>query len=234
MWSRDGDGVPLRDLRLAYAKMSANSRSDGLGGKMYVPRAMYSLSTSFWTVRSASTPGRPAPRRPIGYIRSSSAAGALMVIEVETLSIGMPPSSTRMSSPSRSTPRPCRPRRARAGVGVVATGWAGRRRPTGPSLAVGDQLLVARVGLGRGADPRTAASSTGASYTSSVDPRVNGYPPGSPQPLAGVPAFECGPGRTPARSADRTRLTRHAPASRWAGDSCPSRGAMQRWGAIAV
>ena len=33
-----------------YLKMSAISRSDGFGGKMYVPRAMYSLSTSFWIV----------------------------------------------------------------------------------------------------------------------------------------------------------------------------------------
>jgi hypothetical protein len=44
---------------LQYLKMSAIKRREGLGGKMYVPRAMYSLSTSFWIVPvswSALTP----------------------------------------------------------------------------------------------------------------------------------------------------------------------------------
>ena len=39
-------GISLRQ----YANVSATSRSDGFGGKMYVPRAMYSLRMSFWMV----------------------------------------------------------------------------------------------------------------------------------------------------------------------------------------
>ncbi len=33
-----------------YAKVSVTSRIDGRGGKMYVPRAAYSLRMSFWIV----------------------------------------------------------------------------------------------------------------------------------------------------------------------------------------
>ena len=39
--------------------MSATSRSDGLGGKMYVPRAMYSFRMSFWIVPVSASPGTP-------------------------------------------------------------------------------------------------------------------------------------------------------------------------------
>lgn len=42
-----------------YLKMSAVRRREGFGGKIYVPRAMYSFRTSFWMVpvrRSAGTP----------------------------------------------------------------------------------------------------------------------------------------------------------------------------------
>jgi hypothetical protein len=51
--------------RGAVAKMSVMSRIDGRGGKMYVPRAMYSFRMSFWIVPRACRPGRPAlrPRR---------------------------------------------------------------------------------------------------------------------------------------------------------------------------
>ena len=42
-----------------YAKMSAISRSDGFGGKMYVPRAMYSFRMSFWIVPVSWSPADP-------------------------------------------------------------------------------------------------------------------------------------------------------------------------------
>lgn len=42
-----------------YAKMSLISRRDCFGGKMYVPRAMYSLSTSFWMVPVSWSPEMP-------------------------------------------------------------------------------------------------------------------------------------------------------------------------------
>ena len=48
-------GTSLRQ----YAKVSATSRSDGFGGKMYVPRAMYSLRMSFWMVPLSAEPGMP-------------------------------------------------------------------------------------------------------------------------------------------------------------------------------
>ena len=43
----------------AKAKMSVMSRSDGRGGKMYVPRAMYSLRMSFWMVPRSAVRGTP-------------------------------------------------------------------------------------------------------------------------------------------------------------------------------
>ncbi len=46
-----------------YAKMSAISRSDGFGGKMYVPRAMYSFEhVVLDRAGQLGRPARPAPR----------------------------------------------------------------------------------------------------------------------------------------------------------------------------
>ena len=59
---------------------------------------MYSLSTSFWMVPVIFSPGTPFSSATSWYISSSSAAGALIVIEVETSSSGRPSKSTRMSS----------------------------------------------------------------------------------------------------------------------------------------
>ena len=42
-----------------YANVSATRRSEGFGGKMYVPRAMYSLRMSFWIVPPSRSPGTP-------------------------------------------------------------------------------------------------------------------------------------------------------------------------------
>ena len=59
---------------------------------------MYSLSTSFWIVPVILSPGTPFSSATSWYISSSSAAGALIVIEVETSSSGSPSKSSRMSS----------------------------------------------------------------------------------------------------------------------------------------
>jgi hypothetical protein len=59
---------------------------------------MYSLSTSFWMVPVSSSPLTPFSSATSWYISSSSAAGALIVIEVETSSRGISSNSTRMSS----------------------------------------------------------------------------------------------------------------------------------------
>ena len=75
---------------------------------MYVPRATYSFRTSFCTVpasRRGSTPWRlPAAT----YSASRMMAVALIVIEVDTRSSGMPSKSRDMSS-SESMATPTRP-----------------------------------------------------------------------------------------------------------------------------
>ncbi len=59
---------------------------------------MYSLSTSFWTVPVSCPPSIPCSSATSWYISRSSAAGALIVMDVETRSSGIPSNSTRMSS----------------------------------------------------------------------------------------------------------------------------------------
>ncbi len=59
---------------------------------------MYSLSTSFWIVPVSLSGRTPCSSPTVWYISSSTAAGALIVIEVDTSSSGMPPKSVRMSS----------------------------------------------------------------------------------------------------------------------------------------
>jgi hypothetical protein len=59
---------------------------------------MYSLSTSFWIVPVSRSPATPCSSATSAYMSSSTAAGALMVIEVETLSSGIWSNSSRMSS----------------------------------------------------------------------------------------------------------------------------------------
>ena len=64
---------------------------------MYVPRAMYSLRMSFCTVPRSWVESTPWRLPTAMYIASSTAAGALMVMLVETLSSGMPSNSRSMS-----------------------------------------------------------------------------------------------------------------------------------------
>ncbi len=59
---------------------------------------MYSFSTSFWMVPVSWLPATPCPAATSWYISSSVAAGALIVMDVETLSSGSPENRTRMSS----------------------------------------------------------------------------------------------------------------------------------------
>ena len=69
--------------RAQNAIKSAARRNDGPGGKMYVPRATYSLSTSFWIVPRSAERGTPCSSATATYMASSTAAGALIVIDVE-------------------------------------------------------------------------------------------------------------------------------------------------------
>jgi hypothetical protein len=73
-------------------------RIDGCGGKIYVPRAMYSLRISFWIVPRSLFISTPCSRATAMYIASRIEAGALIVIEVETLPSGISWNSMRISS----------------------------------------------------------------------------------------------------------------------------------------
>ena len=88
---------------------------------MYVPRATYSLSTSFCAVPEIFARGTPCLSATATYIATSTGAGALIVIDVETASSGMPSNMVSMSaSESIATPTwPTSPAAARV-VGVEA------------------------------------------------------------------------------------------------------------------
>ena len=82
---------------LQNSKMSVIRRIDGFGGKMYVPRAMYSFKMSFWIVPDSFSIDTPCFSPTAMYSPSSTPAGALIVIDVDTLSSGIPSNSVSMS-----------------------------------------------------------------------------------------------------------------------------------------
>ena len=87
----DGDRVPARHLRRRRTRRCpSRACSDGRGGKMYVPRATYSFSRSFWTVPESSSRRRRAPRATASRSASRIAAVELIVIEIDTRSSGRP------------------------------------------------------------------------------------------------------------------------------------------------
>ena len=121
---------------------------------MYVPRAMYSLRMSFWIVPLRVLRARmPRSSATTMYIASSVAAVALIVIDVDTLSSGMPSSSACMSSTvSIATPtRPTSPgARGESESMPICVGRSNAtERPVWPAV---EQLPEARVRLGRGAE----------------------------------------------------------------------------------
>ena len=70
-----------------------------------MPRATYSLRTSFWVVALIWSGATPCFSATTMYIAASTGAGALMVIEVETSASGMPSKRVSMSaSESMATP----------------------------------------------------------------------------------------------------------------------------------
>ena len=87
------------------AKMSVTILMEGLGGKMKVPREEYSFRMSFWMVPRSFSVGIPCFSATARYMARSTAAGALMVMEVLTWSRGMPLNRISMSwSESMATP----------------------------------------------------------------------------------------------------------------------------------
>ena len=78
---------------------------DGRGGKIYVPRAAYSLRMSFWIVPVSWSAGTPCFSATAMYIAKSTEAGALIVMDVETLPRSIWSKSVSMSaSESIATP----------------------------------------------------------------------------------------------------------------------------------
>ena len=69
---------------------------------------MYSFRMSFCTVPRNSAAGTPCPSATSSYSRSSSEAGALIVIDVDTFPSGISASSNSMSA-SESIATPVRP-----------------------------------------------------------------------------------------------------------------------------
>ena len=94
-----------------YSIRSVARRRDGSGGKMYVPRAMYSLRMSFWTVPRSFSGPTPWRRPTASYRASRMAAVALIVIEVLTDPRSIPANRRAMSwTVSMGTPtRPTSP-----------------------------------------------------------------------------------------------------------------------------
>ena len=70
--------------------MSVTIRMLGRGGKMNSFWAWYSFRMSFWTVPPSRARSMPRPSAPATYIASSTAAGALTVIDVVTVARSMP------------------------------------------------------------------------------------------------------------------------------------------------
>jgi len=84
---------------------------------MYVPRAMNSFRMSFWTVPWSLLRPTPCSSPTTTYIASSTAAVALMVMDVDTRSRGIP-SNRRARSSTVSIATPARP------TSPSAMGWS--------------------------------------------------------------------------------------------------------------
>ena len=80
------------------SKMSVTRRIDGPGGKIHVPRAIYSLRMSFWVVPEIRSRATPRFSAAATYRARRIAAVELIVIEVLTSSSGSPSRSISMSA----------------------------------------------------------------------------------------------------------------------------------------
>ena len=173
----------LGTLAEQYSKMLVMSLMDGLGGNMYVPLAAYSLRMSFWMVPLSLSGLTPCFSATTIYIARRIAAGALIVIEVDTFSSGMPSNSVSMSrSESMATPTlPTSP---------SASSWSesypicvGRSKATeSPVCPCPSRYLY--LALDSSAVPKPAYCRMVQSlprYMVGCTPRVYGYSPGKPR-----------------------------------------------------
>jgi hypothetical protein len=109
-------------------KISVISRRLGRGGKMYVPRATYSLRMSFWIVPSRPAGATPCFSATATYMASRIMAGELMVMEVEIASRGIRSNRTSMSARvSMATPTLPTSPRDRDRPSHSRSGWEGQR-----------------------------------------------------------------------------------------------------------
>ena len=125
---------------------------------MNVPRATYSFRTSFWAVPETFSRATPCLSATATYIATRIGAGALIVIEVETRSSGIPSKTVSMSaSESIATPDLAHLAGGALVVGVEAHLGGQVERGGEARLALGEQELEALVGrLGR-AEPGVLA-----------------------------------------------------------------------------
>ena len=113
---------------------------------MNVPRATYSFSTSFWAVPETFSRATPCLSATATYIATSTGAGALIVIDVETRSRGMPSNTVSMSA-SESIATPTWPDLAGGPLVVGVEPHLGRQVESGRQarLALAEQELEALV-----------------------------------------------------------------------------------------
>ena len=149
---------------------------------MNVPRATYSFNTSFWAVPETFSRGTPCLSATATYMATRIGAGALMVIDVETRSRGMPSKTVSMSasesiatptwptSPAARSSSESRPIWVGRSKAVERPGWPCESRKLNRSFVASGVPNPAywRIVHGR---PR---------YMVGWMPRVNGYSPGNP------------------------------------------------------
>ena len=170
----DRDRVPVRQLALAERKdvgddPQRRARRIDVGAARDVLLEDVVLNRARERRRGA----RPAAARPRHRATSRMIAVALIVIDVETRSSGMPSNSSAMSSiESMATPtRPTSPLRQRV-IGVVSHLRRQIERDAQTADALREQIPVAPVGFGRRCRTRhTAASSTAGRGTWSAGSR---------------------------------------------------------------
>src|SRR3954452_12851816 len=157
---------------------------------------MYSLSTSFWMVPVTLSPGTPFSSATSWYMSSSSAAGALIVMDVETWSSGSASKSSRMSS-MESMATPTLPTSPWAiGESESYPIWVGRsnatERPQVPLATSCWYRWLASHAVPKPAYWRIVHGRP--VYIDGYTPRVNGYSPGRPSLVSGSkPSSEPGP-----------------------------------------
>ena len=148
---------------------------------------MYSLRMSFWIVPVSADAGTPCSSPTSWYIRSSRAAGALIVIEVETSPSGIPCSRMRMSS-TESMATPTLPTSPWAGGASESYPiWVGRSKAQDRPVWPASSRNLKR-SLVCSAEPNPAywrIVHNFERYMPAWTPRVYGNAPGSPSCVAG-------------------------------------------------